>query len=281
MSRKFALFLILAVALSGCETPKKGTVIARYPGGTVTDVEFNERVEKLPKELRAVVLRKKKEFAEELVNERFLIEEAKRRNLQAQPDVRALLRSAREKILTSKLLELEVDKKVKLETGEAEAHYEQHKDQYVTPLRVHAAQILVGTEAEARAALAQIRAGADFADVARRVSTDPTASKGGDLGFFQKGQVIQEFEDKAFSMKPGDVSEPFKTKFGWHVMQLIERIEPSARDLATMKPLIERQLIAQKHARYFKEFTEKLKAGKKITIDEKALDALAPAGSET
>lgn len=265
---------LLALTLIGCAAPKKGTVVARYPGGTITDIEVRERLAQLPAPLRATVLANKKEFVDELVNERFIIEEAKRRSLDSQPDVRELLRAARERILTAKLIDIEVDKKVRPEPGEAAEYYEKHKDQFVSPLKVRASQILVPTKAEADAALAEIRAGKAFAEVAGRLSKDPTASKGGDLGYFQKGQVIQEFEDKAFAMKVGDIEGPFQTRFGWHLLLLTDRQEPSTKDFASMRQTIERQIFVQKRSSVFKAFTERLRGHKKVEIDEKAVEAI-------
>ena len=87
---------------------------------------------------------------------------------------------------------------------------------------VHAAHILVKTEQEAFVALYDIGAGNDFADVARAKSVCPSAKKGGDLGWFSKGKMVKEFESAAFSLKPGELSKPVKTQFGWHIIKVIE-----------------------------------------------------------
>ncbi len=95
-----------------------------------------------------------------------------------------------------------------------------------TKTLVHAAHILVETEEEARAALERIRAGEDFAVVAAEVSTDTTnAYKGGDLGWFGRGQMVEPFEEAAFSLEPGEVSEPVETSFGWHIIKVFDRTE--------------------------------------------------------
>ncbi|MBX6375221.1 MAG: peptidylprolyl isomerase, partial [Acetobacteraceae bacterium] len=85
--------------------------------------------------------------------------------------------------------------------------------------------ILLATEAEARAALAEARRpGADFAEVARRRSTGPGAREGGDLGFFKRGDMVPEFAEAAFALQAGQISEaPVRTAFGWHVIKVEER----------------------------------------------------------
>lgn len=87
-----------------------------------------------------------------------------------------------------------------------------------------ARHILVSTEAEARKVLDELHHGTDFAILARAVSKDPDASKGGDLGFFRREQVWPGFADVAFSLQPGQVaSDPVKNEFGWHVIKVEEK----------------------------------------------------------
>ena len=87
---------------------------------------------------------------------------------------------------------------------------------------IHARHILVPTEEEAKAALARIKAGEDFAKVATELSKDP-AGEGGDLGWFTKDRMVPEFADAAFKLQPGQVSDPVKSQFGWHIIKVEER----------------------------------------------------------
>ena len=86
----------------------------------------------------------------------------------------------------------------------------------------HAAHILVETEDEAKALIADLDAGADFADLAREKSTGPSGPNGGDLGWFGLGMMVPEFEQVVVGMEEGTVSAPVKTQFGWHVIKLME-----------------------------------------------------------
>ena len=90
---------------------------------------------------------------------------------------------------------------------------------------VHAAHILVETEEEARAVRERVTTGGeDFNTVASEVSTEPAAKEsGGDLGFFGPGQMVAPFEEAAFALKDGEISQPVQTDFGWHIIKLIER----------------------------------------------------------
>lgn len=88
---------------------------------------------------------------------------------------------------------------------------------------VRASHLLVKTEEEAISLREEIMAGKDFGLVAAEVSLCPSGANGGDLGFFAKGQMVKEFEEAAFSMEVGDVSEPIKTGFGYHLIYLTDK----------------------------------------------------------
>jgi peptidyl-prolyl cis-trans isomerase C len=93
--------------------------------------------------------------------------------------------------------------------------------EYMTS-KVHAAHILVKTEQEAFGLLFDINHGKDFAEVAKAKSMCPSGKSGGDLGWFGRNMMVKEFETAAFAMKPGEISKPVKTQFGWHIIKVIE-----------------------------------------------------------
>jgi len=88
----------------------------------------------------------------------------------------------------------------------------------------NASHLLVETEEEAQAAKARLDEGAEFADVARDVSTGPTGPNGGNLGWFGPGAMVPEFETAITALEPGQVTEPFETQFGWHVATLMDEL---------------------------------------------------------
>ena len=135
--------------------------------------------------------------------------------------------------------------------AESEDFYNANIDRYTTPGRVRASHILLGLgdkdeetlRQQAEAILAQAKAGADFAELARQYSEDEaTAELGGDLDFFGRGQMVPEFEAAAFEMEPGTVSDLVQTDFGFHIIKVVEKVEDVIQPLDEVKELITNQL---------------------------------------
>jgi len=113
---------------------------------------------------------------------------------------------------------------------DAELHkvYEEAIKQMAPEEEVHARHILVPTEEEAKAILVELKNGADFATLAKQKSKDPGAAEGGDLGYFTKEQMVPEFAEAAFKLAKGQISDPVKTQFGWHIIKVEDkRMKPT------------------------------------------------------
>ncbi|MGV3489023.1 MAG: peptidylprolyl isomerase [Tuberibacillus sp.] len=110
---------------------------------------------------------------------------------------------------------------VKVSDKEMQDYFNKNKD---TLVEVKASHILVKDEKTANEVEQKIKNGEDFAKLAETYSTDEgTKTKGGDLGWFHKGDMVQQFESKAFSMKPGEISEPVKSDYGYHIIKLVDK----------------------------------------------------------
>ena len=271
--KKILSLLSLCLAISGCLSLKSDNskVLARFDGTVVTENQFLKKVQGLPKTIQAVAMTRRKDLLQDMTSEHFLLKEALRRGLDKEQDVEDLLKVARTKILIAKLVEKDVDDKIHLDGQDVAKYYEFHKEEFMTPLLLRASHILVKTEAEANALKAQLDAGGDFEELARQNSIDATAVRGGDLGFFQKGQFVPEFEEAVFALKKGEISAPVKTSFGYHIIRLNDRAEPRLRDLKSVKSLVEERLVNEKRSSTLKTLIEKLKGNTKVEIDEKAL----------
>ena len=90
------------------------------------------------------------------------------------------------------------------------------------PSKIRAKHILVKKLSEAQRVLEELQKGASFEELARKYSICPSRKRGGDLGWFGKGQMVKEFEKAAFSMKKGEISQPVRTQFGYHIIKVVD-----------------------------------------------------------
>jgi peptidyl-prolyl cis-trans isomerase C len=142
--------------------------------------------------------------------------------------------------------------------------------------KVHARHILVDTEAEAKEVADRLKKGEDFATLAKEKSKD-TKTPGGDLGFFTRGQMVKPFEDAAFALDVGQISEPVQTQFGWHIIKVEEKGDVPLPTFDEAKDSIVVQLTAKKA----QDVVDGLSNAAKIEVldpeAKKAMDADAPA----
>jgi peptidyl-prolyl cis-trans isomerase D len=133
-------------------------------------------------------------------------------------------------------------------------YYNDNMQQYTTPERVRASHILLNTggkdeavvKKQAEELLAKIKAGADFAELAKKYSEDTgTKDKGGDLDFFPRGQMVPEFEQSAFTLAPGQVSDLVKTQYGFHIIKVVDKQAGATQTLDQVRAQIQQTLAAQ------------------------------------
>jgi peptidyl-prolyl cis-trans isomerase C len=145
--------------------------------------------------------------------------------------------------------------------------YEEAVKQQGNEQEVRARHILVPTEAEAKAILVEIKKGTDFAEMAKQKSKDPgAAAEGGDLGYFTKDQMVPEFAEQAFKMNKGDVSDPVKSQFGWHIIKVEDKRSKPAPAFEQVKDQVEQFVTRRAQA----EYITKLREGSKVErLDKK------------
>jgi peptidyl-prolyl cis-trans isomerase C len=177
---------------------------------------------------------------------------------------------------------LNKEKALDVTDEECQGYFTENKKRFATKERCKAAHILIKTgkdddEAktdEAKKKIDEIykeanKKGTDFAALAKTKSEGPSAPRGGDLGWFTRGRMVKEFETAAFSMKPGDVSKPIQTKFGWHVLKLYEREEAGEKKFDEVKEDIVKRLEARKFREARTKFLKDLRDNGKVDVHEK------------
>ena len=135
--------------------------------------------------------------------------------------------------------------------------YEEAVAKAGTEQEVHARHILVPTEEEAKAVLAEIKKGTDFAELAKQKSKDPgAAAEGGDLGWFGKEQMVPEFSAVAFKLNKGEVSDPVKSQFGWHIIKVEDKRNKPVPEFDKVKEQIEAYVARKAQAEYIAKLRE-------------------------
>jgi peptidyl-prolyl cis-trans isomerase D len=139
--------------------------------------------------------------------------------------------------------------------ADIERLYNSNIDQYSTPEQIRASHILLKTEGKDDAAvkaraedlLKQLKAGADFAELAKKYSEDDGSKKnGGDLDFFGRGRMVPEFEQVAFNLEPGQLSDVIKSSFGYHIIKVVDKKPGTTKTLAEVRPQLNDQLVAER-----------------------------------
>jgi foldase protein PrsA len=138
-------------------------------------------------------------------------------------------------------------------------YYEEHKAEMELPEQVRASHILVDEEKLALELRDRLEKGEDFAALAKEYSTDGSAAGGGDLGYFSRGRMVQEFEDVAFTTPVGEISPVVKTEFGYHIIQVTDKKPAHIMSLEEVRPFLEPMLEGQKKDEAFTAYVDSLK----------------------
>ncbi|MFH1029538.1 MAG: peptidylprolyl isomerase, partial [Pseudomonadota bacterium] len=184
----------------------------------------------------------------------------------------------RRDLLISKFVETNIVPKIKVTEEDARKFYDQNPDKFTRSESVKASHILIGVDSKASAddkkkarekaekLRKDLAGGADFAALAKDNSTCPSSQQGGDLGFFGKGQMVPPFEQAAFSMKPGEISDVVETQFGYHIIKLIEKKGAESVAFKDAQPKIEEYLKGQKINAAVMEYVAEAKKTAKVEI---------------
>ncbi|MEP7058580.1 MAG: peptidylprolyl isomerase [Caldimonas sp.] len=202
---------------------------------------------------------------DKVVLDEMFVQEAERRGLAGSADYKAQMEMARENILVQALL-ADYEKKNPVNDADISAEYDKFKAQS-SGTEYRARHILVEKEDEAKALIAQIKAGAKFEDLAKKNSKDPgSGANGGDLDFASPSAYVPEFSQAMVKLKKGEMTDvPVKSQFGYHIIQLEDTREAQFPPLADVKPQIQQRLAQQKIAAFRDEIRAKAKTDYKFS----------------
>lgn len=233
-----------ARAQTGSETTGTAgdVVVATVDGTPIHRSELMDAFGRLPPQAQQMGMEAVYPFLlDRVIDERLLGAAATKALSPDDPDVKKQMDQLRERVMMQVYFNRQLDEKV-TEERLRESYAQYLKDNPPTE-EVHARHILLETEDKAKEVLTEIQGGKDFAEAAKEYSTGPSASSGGDLGYFGADAMVKPFADAAFAMQPGEISsEPVKTDFGWHLIKVEDRRQKEQPAFEEMRDQISQEL---------------------------------------
>jgi peptidyl-prolyl cis-trans isomerase C len=201
--------------------------------------------------------------------------EARKQGLDKDPEIKETMARIEDQVLQRALLERQVDKALSDEV--LKARYDKMVAETPPSDLVHARHILVESEAEAKSIIEDLNKGTDFAKLAEEHSTGPSKSKGGDLGYFAQGEMVPEFANAAFALKPGEYTKtPVQTQFGWHVIKVEDRKAAEAPSFEEARQDLKTEATREVGTAYIKELRAAAKV-ERFNMDGTPFTPPAPA----
>ena len=271
------LFLILTFILcfnSICfsaevDAPK---VLARVNGEDITEAEIMPFLLSLGGQAMMLYNSEqgRKMIIDEIISIRLFALDAENKKLDQTPEFQARILNVKRSMLAQELIK-EVLKDSAITEEDAKNFYAEHINDYFTrPEQVHAKHILISDDVNSQDNIIKIqdalKNNVPFEDLAQKYSLDPgSAQNGGDLGEFPRGMMVPEFEQVAFNLKnSGDISQPVKTQFGWHIIKLENKIPSGVVPFEDVKEQLMQELQNQKNSELIKKYSDELEQKYKV-----------------
>jgi dephospho-CoA kinase len=215
----FTALCFFAGLTAGCGRTDTSEAMARVDGSVLSADEFYASV---PEQLLAVMsLDDQEEALKTWVKTELFYREGLRRGFGDDEDLRRRLKEIERELVAEECIRGFIEDIPEVTENEARKYFQEHKSDY--SIQVRLAHILVRSRPEAERALAEIRAGTPFENVAAGSSVDQTASQGGDLGYMRRGEMVHELEEAAFELKVGEVGDVIASSYGYHIIKVLDR----------------------------------------------------------
>jgi peptidyl-prolyl cis-trans isomerase C len=258
---------------SAAPAAAEGEVVARYQGRKLTSGELLKELERLPAPSRVYLSQpeRRRQFVENLVMNDLLFREGQRAGLDRDAEIERQVDELRKRLVVQRVMR-QYQNPPTVSDDEVRAYYDANPTLYSTT-QIRASHILVKDEETAKQIRAELEQHPErFADLAKEKSTDAgTAQKGGDLGLFGAGRMVAEFDHAAFALQPGQISEPVKTRYGWHIISVVERKEGERKPFEQVREQIRTTLRNQRLQQQVDGHFAELKKNAALEIDEAAL----------
>ena len=249
----FVAGALLSVCSAGLACAETRIPVATVNGETIWFEEVMDQAERLPDQFRQMPLENYfEQLVVEMVDARLAANAARAAAFDQKTEVAAAMKQAADRVLAEKWISSAVTSEITDET--LDKAYQKFVADTASREQVTASHILVETEDEAKAIIAELAAGGDFATLAKSKSTGPSGPNGGALGTFGRGQMVPAFETAAFALADGAISAaPVQTQFGWHVIKVDGKKVAPAPSLDEMREKLLQNLSTQAVGRILEE----------------------------
>jgi peptidyl-prolyl cis-trans isomerase C len=261
--KKIVLIILISLMMLPVANAK---IVAKVGTLEITDKDVDTRLKQLPPQYKASYASEagRKMLVEQLVQEKLIYLQARSENYDTNALVLTQLEKAKQRLMVGQYI-ADVFKKIQVTEDELKIYYDNNKAMFVQKEQVKAKHILFKTQEEAVGAKARILKGESFEDVAKELSIGPSAPKGGDLGWFEKEQMVPEFANSAFSLAIDEISDPVKTQFGYHIIKVDEKKAAGTKSFADARAEMERTLTGNKQKESMEEVIRKVKEENLVT----------------
>jgi parvulin-like peptidyl-prolyl isomerase len=270
--------LLVLTSFYSCGSQKEEKIVAKVGDRAITADDMQKQWADASRMIIQGVseLDRKKDIVNRMIGDQVVILEAYKEGIDKEVEADTSFAKQKDAILLTVLYKKEIADKTQVSESEMKQEYEKGNEE------VHAWHILVGTKEEADKIYESLKNGADFAQLAKEKSIDPTAKdNAGDLGFFRWGKMVPEFQEAAFKLKEGEISRPVKTSYGWHIIKVVEKRKVDQPPYEQAKMSLQARLDQVKKQQRITEYFEQLKKKVGLKIDDKALDLVMSKKEET
>lgn len=242
-------------------------VLAKVNENCITEQDLNNAMARFPKENQQYFSTEqgKAQLLDQLISFELMYNYAKEEDLENSDEFKKQLEVLKRDILIQAAVKKVLDN-VKISEKDLKDFYENNKEMFKTQESVSAKHILVEDEEKAIEVKNKIKDGLTFEEAAKEFSTCPSSAQGGELGSFTRGRMVTEFEDAAFNLEVGIVSEPVKTQFGYHLIKVDEKLPADIKEFNEVKNSIQVNLLSQKQNEEYINFVNKLKENQNVEI---------------
>ena len=240
-----ALLLTGLIAAAPIHAQEQKIKVAEVNGEAIFLEEVMKIAEQLPADIRQQPLPNYFDrIVDDVIDSRLAAAAGNDAGLTNNPEVLAQMSIAAQRVLAEAYITTELRKVVTEE--ELQKAYQLFISDESAREEIKARHILVASEAEAKAIIAELNSGADFVSLAKEKSTGPSGPNGGDLGYFARGAMVPSFENAAFALSVGShSSEPVQTQFGWHIIKLEDKKTAEAPPIETLRGQLQANLANQ------------------------------------